>query len=157
MTDVAVLVMVYPPSKALHVGTPEGEKARLAGQYLRGDIVNVYPFDRISGPGSLLIRPNGTGPGRMRYIKITGVPGTFESISGHLLASWSDEEYETHGQALHVAGHNRWKGDAVALATEFPEDYATMRDSGIVTMTWDQVKKFFRNEDGALITDADMA
>ena len=149
--------MVYPPAANLHIGLHDDEKARESSRYLRGDVVDVFPMSQILAPSPLTIRTNGTGPGRMRWLRITGVPAPLAQIKEKLMADWTQEEYTTSGLTLKQLGRKRWKGDAPEMAIRHPAKYAELRDTGWTTVTWAQVKNFLRKEDGSLVTDVDLS
>ena len=144
MTDVVICVMVYP---AKTDGLDADKKHRA---WRRGDIVGVYPASALVEAPSLLIRPDGTGPGRMRHIRVTGVPATVKTINRVI-----GQEVE-EGDALNP-GRSMWKGDPVRLLANYPVLYAQLRDEGEITVTWSQVKRLLKRRSGVDIEDGELA
>ena len=143
MTDVVVTVMVYPP-------TPNGDAERQRRFYRRGDIVTVLRAEKLVGAPNMTIRANGTGPGRMRYIRVTGIPATFEKIKAKMC------ERIDHETDLVSEGRNHWKGDPIDMLSQHPALYAQLRDEGVITLTWEQVKRVLKRPNGVGITDTDV-
>ena len=143
MTDVVICVMIYPP-------TPDGDAERQRRCYRRGDIVTVLPAEKLVGAPNMTIRANGTGPGRMRYIRVTGIPAPFEKIKNKMC------ERVDHETDLVSVGRNFWKGDPIEMLSQHPSLYAQLRDEGVITLTWAQVKNVLKRPDGVGITDTDV-
>ena len=144
MTDVVVCVMIYP-----HVITT-GDAKRQRMAYRRGDIVDVLPWYKLLGKPNLLMRANGTGPGRMRWIRVTGIPAPFDRIKRKICQRVDHENDQV------TVGRNWWKGDAVDMASRWPVLYAQLRDEGVITLTWTQVKRVLKRPGGVEINDADV-
>jgi hypothetical protein len=143
MTDVVVTVMVYPP-------TPNGDADSQRRFYRRGDIVTVMPAEKLVGRPNMTIRANGTGPGRMRYIRVTGIPAPFEKIKNKMC------ERIDHETDLVAVGRNHWKGDPIDMLSRHPALYTQLRDEGVITLTWEQVKRVLKRPNGVGISDADV-
>ena len=136
--------MVYPP-------TPTGDAERQRMFYRRGDIVSVLPGHKLQGRPNMTIRANGTGPGRMRYIRVTDIPAPFEKIKSKIT------ERIDHETDLVTEGRNHWKGDPRDMLARHPLLYAQLRDEGVITLSWGQVKRVLKRTNGVEINDADLA
>jgi hypothetical protein len=144
MIDVIVCVMTYPPDMT---GKTADEQRRA---YQRGDIVSIYASDKLPHKPNLTIRANGTGPGRLRYIRLSGVPETFEQVKSALTVRVDHDNDPT------TPGRSWWKGDSLILLANWPDRYAELRDTGVISMTWEEAKTILKNHAGDLITDADI-
>lgn len=154
--DVVVFVSFQPKVHELHIGTAARMRPDAATQWVPGDIVHVLPMRQMVKPSPTTLAPNGTGPGRLRMIRITGAPGTLKKIRARLTAKFSPSEAHTHGESFRIVGRTKWKAALADMREQLPAKFREMRESGWTTITWEQAKSIWRKEDGSRVSDADL-
>jgi hypothetical protein len=134
MIDVIVCMMTHPPD----VSGQDAETQRRA--YQRGDVVSVYTSERLPNPPNMNMRANGTGPGRLRYIRLTDCPGTFEAVKASLTSRVDHE-----ANAI-KSGRSTWKGDFPGLLSSDSVKYNELLNGGVTSLTWAEFKSFGKRE-----------
>ena len=85
----------------------------------------------------------------MRWIKVTGIPATLQTIRELFLNKWEVDEPG-------AVGKNKWKMELDDMETLHNVKFVEMRDTGWTTITWTQCKTFLFKEDDTLVEDADL-
>ncbi len=99
----------------------------LSGLYSRGELVNVYPREKI---GDAV--PNANS--RLCFIHITDCPHEFGVVKNGLMEQWREEETPI--------GRGVWIANVEGFLAAYPAKYTELQTTKITTLTWGDVEAY---------------